>query len=143
MLRHVSVLACASLLIGLSSPSPAGAQCNAARGDRVVLASNGSLDPDVFVWDSMQRLVDYAGGADDVDTVMRHTTLASAGTHAVVLNCRPSAARLHVTNAFIDLVGVKLVDGRYRGRFGWIFGTDARRDSKMPNVSPTAVNHSQ
>ena len=110
--------------------------CTAHRGQQITLASQ-SLDPDVFVWDSVQRLVDYSNGRYDVETVLRHTILVKPGTTAKVLSCRTSSAKDKATYTKVDadFLSVVVTGGPYRGRAGWVGGADARRPDGMP-LSP-------
>ena len=89
----------------------------------MVLASQ-AMDPDVFVWDSMQRLTNYTAGKYVTDDVLRHTLLVSAGTEAVVVTCRDRVAHPRYSAGDADAVGVKLSTGRYRGRYGWVISID-------------------
>ena len=82
------------------------------------------MDPDVFVWDSMQRLTNYTAGKYVTDDVLRHTLLVSAGTEAVVVSCRDRVAHPRYSTGDADAVGVKLSTGRYRGRYGWVISMD-------------------
>jgi hypothetical protein len=105
--------------------------CPVAPGDKIVLASQG-LDPDVFVWDSATRLVAYAQGDYDTDTVLKHTVLAKPGTSALTTDCRPAPASPNYTKGELDLVGVKLTSGPNRGRYGWVAAEDVRRPDGKP-----------
>jgi hypothetical protein len=105
--------------------------CPVAPGDKIVLASQG-LDPDVFVWDSASRLVAYAQGDYDTDTVLKHTVLAKPGTSALTTDCRPAPASPTYTKGELDLVGVKLTSGPNRGRYGWVAAEDVRRPDGKP-----------
>ena len=109
--------------------------CAVARGDRVLLASQ-SLDPDVFVWDSAQRLIEYVQGNFDTEGVLRHTVLAKPGTPAIATDCRGAAAKAEYAKSDVDLVGIKLTKGPNRGRYGWVVADDVRRlDGKPVTVS--------
>lgn len=89
----------------------------------MVLASQ-SMDPDVFVWDSMQRLTDYTAGKYKTDDVLRHTLLVAAGTAAVVVACRERVVHQRFSAGDADAVGIKLSTGRYKGHYGWINSLD-------------------
>lgn len=118
----VAFLCSAALLI-----APAAA-CPVARGARIVLASQ-ELDPDVFLWDSADRLVKYAMGDYTVETVLKHTTLIRAYSRAVTLGCRAAAIRAEFPAGAGDtvyVVGVRVVSGRERGRYGWVLSSDVR-----------------
>jgi len=83
----------------------------------------------VFLWDSSDRLVKYAAGDYDVETVLKHTTLVRAYSRAVALGCKNTSVHPKyqpAPNAPLYLVGVKLTTGRSRGRYGWVLSTDIR-----------------
>ena len=101
------------------------ASCSVNVGWRVVLASD-AVDPDVFVWDSRVRLVDYAAGQwGNTQTIFVHTMLAQPGTQALVIACAAGAARPKYATADEDVIGVKVLTGPFRGRYGWVLGSDA------------------
>jgi hypothetical protein len=130
---HRSRTLAASLLVCALATDPSSASaCIAARGTHVVLASQ-AMDPDVFVWDSMQRLTSYTAGKYVTDDVLRHTLLVSAGTEAVVVTCRDRVAHPRFSGDAADAVGVKLSTGRYRGRYGWVVSLDLH--AAVRNVS--------
>lgn len=90
----------------------------------VVLRST-DLDPDVFVWDAKQRAIDYAGGMwASTNEVMNHTTLAKPGTRAVVVACEAGAMRSKYAHELLDAIGVKIINGPNRGRYGWVTSED-------------------
>lgn len=105
--------------------------CGVAHGDRLLLSSQ-ALDPDVFVWDSAQRLINYIEGDYNVETVLRHTVLVRPGTKAVAVGCRDNAARPRYAQANLDLIGVRLTSGPVRGRYGWVAAEDVRRADGKP-----------
>jgi len=84
------------------------------------------MDPDVFIWDSMLRLVAYTSGNYVTNDVLRHTLLVSAGTEGVVVSCRDHAVHPKFIEGLADAVGIKLNTGRYRGRYGWVVSADLR-----------------
>jgi len=99
------------------------------RGARLVLVSN-ELDPDVFLWDSADRLLRYTMGDYSVETVLKHTTLVHAYSRAVALGCKyPAIHPSYVAGtagAPVFIVGVRLASGRASGRNGWVLSTDIR-----------------
>ena len=104
--------------------------CPVSRGASLVLVSQ-ELDPDVFLWDSADRLVHYATGDYDVQTVLKHTVLVHAFSKAYALGCRkqvvhPSAAGAALGTSIIYLIGVRVVSGDARGKFGWVLSADVR-----------------
>lgn len=105
----------------------ANADCNITQGERVILFSS-SYDPDVLVWDSRGRLVDYAAGSWETKrALLSHAMLARAGTRALVLQCQGNVIHPKYRLATQDAVGVKMISGPYRGRYGWIAIDDLRR----------------
>jgi len=116
----VSVLA----LGGAGAAAPAG--CESGTGLRVVLISD-AVDPDVFLWDSRERLIDYSAGQwGDARAIFAHTLLAHPGTIAVVMNCVSGVAHPRDATGDQDAVGVKILSGPYKGRFGWVLSSDVR-----------------
>jgi hypothetical protein len=106
---------------------PSSAQvCKAAAGQRVLLESIDS-DPDVFVWDSRSRLIEYAAGNfDKASQVMAHTVLTPPGTHAIVTMCVPATVKPAYYSYTYDAVGIKITSGPYRNRWGWVSSEDVR-----------------
>jgi hypothetical protein len=105
----------------VAGPTP----CAATPGYQVVLESD-AVDPEVFLWDSKTRLVDYAAGLwNSTQAIFRHTVLAEPGTHAVVITCIPAMAHPRFSTGIEDVVGVRVTTGPYRGRYGWVLSSDA------------------
>jgi hypothetical protein len=93
-------------------------------GRNIVLASD-AVDPDVFIWDTRSRLTNYAAGIwRDARSILDHTILAQPGTRAVIVACRPAAVRPRYSRVDQDAVGVRLLSGPYRGRYGWVLSED-------------------
>lgn len=112
------------LLVGATALAVA-APCAVGVGWRVVLASD-AVDPDVFLWDSRARLVDYTAGRwSSTQTIFAHTMLAPSGTEAVVVSCAAGAARQKYSSADQDVIGVKITRGQFKGRYGWVLASDA------------------
>ena len=123
----------AALFIGSSIPQSSALACATSRGERVELTSQ-SLDPDVFVWDSLSRLVNYQAGKYVTADVLRHTFLAAAGTTAVVVACRDHAVHARFMTSVSDAVGIRVTSGRFRGSYGWVVSDDLH----MPSASTAA-----
>ncbi|MBC5811299.1 MAG: hypothetical protein GIW95_10700 [Candidatus Eremiobacteraeota bacterium] len=128
-LRHVpqslGAAVLALLMFAAAAPAAAGG-CPLASGQPIVLASESS-DPDVFVWDSRERLVDYAGGHwGSTKAVLTHTRIASPGTRATVVACQSSLARRRGHDENEDVIGVKLTSGPGRGKYGWVLSSEVR-----------------
>jgi hypothetical protein len=122
--RFVVACCVAGSVVLAALPAVAGALCAAAPGGRVLLES-ASVDPSVFVWDSRLRLVDYAAGQwGSTRAVVAHTLLAQPGTPAAVIACVAGAAHPKYALGDEDAVGVRLLGGPYRGRFGWVLSSD-------------------
>jgi hypothetical protein len=101
------------------------ADCWATPGGHVVLSSD-AVDPDVFMWDSRDRLVDYAAGQwGNTRAIFAHTVLAEPGTQAVVISCYPGVAHPKFSSGDEDAIGIKILKGPYKGRYGWILSSDA------------------
>ncbi|GAC1660143.1 MAG: hypothetical protein NVS4B13_07980 [Candidatus Elarobacter sp.] len=123
------VLGALALLCALSVPVQAAAPCGVPVGHAVFLKS-GDIDPDVFVWDAKQRVVDYATGYwRDSHDVVAHTMLAKPGTRAVIIQCYAGLVRKE-GNDPRDAVGVRLTNGPNRGRYGWVTSDDVHTLAK-------------
>jgi hypothetical protein len=117
----------AALLAALSvSASPADASsCALSTGAAIVLRSS-DFDPDVLVWDSRQRAIDYvSGNIKNTSEVLTHTVLSKSGTHAIVVACDPLTSKPRYSADAQDTVGIKLTSGPNRGRYGWVSSGDA------------------
>jgi hypothetical protein len=100
------------------------ALCTVTPGGRVVLESD-AVDPDVFLWDSRDRLIDYAAGQwGNTRAIFAHTLLAEPGTQAMVVACYPSVAHPKFSAGDEDAIGVKIMTGPHRGRYGWVLSSD-------------------
>jgi hypothetical protein len=109
-------------------PVPAFGQpdslCTVSPGGRVVLESD-AVDPDVFLWDSRDRLVDYAAGQwGNTRAIFAHTLLAEPGTQAMVVACYPAVAHPKFSTGDEDAIGVKIMSGPHRGRYDWVLSSD-------------------
>lgn len=120
MVRLFGALA---LLAALSTPALAS-PCSVPLGHAVVLKSL-DLDPDVFIWDGRQRVVDYAAGYwQSSHDVLAHTLLAKPGTRAVIVQCEGGAVRLKYGSDRRDAVGIRVINGPNKGRYGWVTSDD-------------------
>ncbi|MBC5799891.1 MAG: hypothetical protein GIX03_13015 [Candidatus Eremiobacteraeota bacterium] len=125
-----AIAATAALATSLSCGEAADAACRAPHGDRIVLASE-AVDPDVFVWDSRDRLLTYAAGQwRDTRAIFAHTLLAEPGTQAVVISCSAVASRSAAPPGQPGTIGVRVMSGRYRGRYGWVLQSDTHLASR-------------
>ncbi|MGA8534513.1 MAG: hypothetical protein WB615_10435 [Candidatus Tumulicola sp.] len=103
------------------------AQCKLHRGDVVVLYSSAD-DPDVLVWDSRFRLLDYRTASfDEAKQLLPHAWLAPSGTRAAIESCMPDFVRPTLLYPAADAVGVVIIAGPHRDQRGWVLGTDVRR----------------
>jgi hypothetical protein len=99
--------------------------CALANGVPVVLRSS-DFDPDVLVWDTRTRAIQYVDGTlKNPSEVITHTLLSRSGTHAVVVTCDPGSSRPRYSALALDTVGIKITSGPYRGRYGWVTSGDA------------------
>lgn len=130
-----SVLA---LLLIFASAITAGAaeQCHAARGMHVTLFG-GVDDPDVLVWDSRDRLVNYGAGSTDTRKfLLPHALLNRPGTRAVVELCVVGVVHSKFSMDADDAVGVLIVSGKYRGRYGWVSSSDVHGPGIPESAEP-------
>jgi hypothetical protein len=98
--------------------------CAPVIGHAVSLKST-DLDPDVFVWDSKQRAVEYAAGYwKDTRDVLAHSLLAKPGTRARVIQCSPGAIHSKYASDLEDAIGVRIQSGPNKGRDGWVTSED-------------------
>jgi hypothetical protein len=126
------VLGALALFVSLGVPVHAAA-CLAPAGRAVTLKST-YLDPDVLVWDSRQRAIDYAAGSWTAKDVIAHTLLAKPGTRATVVQCVTAAIRSRFADTEEDAVGVRILSGPNRGRYGWVSGEDVHLIELAPVV---------
>ncbi len=99
-------------------------QCHALHGMRVTLFG-GVDDPDVLIWDSRDRLISYAGGSSDArQFLLPHALLNRPGTVAVVQSCVGGIVHPKFHMDVADAVGVLIMSGKYRGRYGWVSSSD-------------------
>lgn len=121
---RVTTLAALGVLLVLGTVTASAALCPTAPGNRVMLASD-AVDPDVFLWDSKTRLIGYAAGQwGNTRAIFAHTVLAEPGTRAMVVSCVPSVAHPKFGTGDEDVVGVKVLSGPHRGRYGWVLSSD-------------------
>ena len=122
MLRLVALLAAAVFALG-ALPG-AAAQCHANHGMRITLFG-GVDDPDVLVWDNRDRLIAFeAGSSDTRKFLLPHALLARPGTVAVVQSCVAEMVHSKFRMDPEDAVGVLIMSGTYRGRYGWVSSSD-------------------
>jgi hypothetical protein len=123
----------------LAPATAAQSLCAAPAGGRVVLESD-AVDPDVFLWDSRTRLVNYAAGQwGNTRAIFAHTMLAEPGTLALIVSCIPSAAHPRFAAGNEDAIGVRVMSGPYRGRYGWVLSSDIhvpRPTGESANLRP-------
>ena len=103
----------------------AAATCALTSGEAVVLRSS-DFDPDVLVWDSRQRAIDYvSGNMKNTAEVLTHTVLSKPGTRAIVISCDPGTSKPRYSALAEDTIGIKITNGPNRGRYGWVSSGDA------------------
>lgn len=126
MSRVVRLVAVAMLAVVCVYGLPAGASpCALTNGEQVVLRSS-DFDPDVLVWDSRQRAIDYVGGSiKNTSEVLTHTVLSKSGTRAIVIACDPGSSKPRYSALAEDTIGIKITTGPNRGRYGWVSSGDA------------------
>jgi len=135
------ILSALAVLTALTIPAQA-APCGLSVGRAVALKSV-ELDPDVFVWDAKQRVVEYAGGYwRDTNDVLTHTVLAKPGTRAVVVQCTAGVVRQKYSTDTRDAIGIRLLSGPNKGHYGWVTSEDVHEvtDSLRTHVASGAVS---
>jgi hypothetical protein len=121
---YKSALLAAALFACALACASAAQQCHAAHGMQITLFG-GVDDPDVLVWDSRDRLISYgAGSADTRKFLLPHAFLNRPGTRAVVQTCIGGAVHSKFRMDADDAVGVLILTGKYRGRYGWVSSAD-------------------
>lgn len=128
-------IAAAALLLAIGAALASGT-CGVGRGSAVTLFG-GVDDPDVLVWDSRSRLISYAGGSSDTRRfLLPHAMLNRPGTKAVVQYCVTGIVhpKFHMDAA--DAVGVLIMSGKYKGRYGWVSSTDLRGPGIHQHLDP-------
>jgi hypothetical protein len=131
--------ALAVMVLMTAAAAWAGTICAVPAGGQVILESD-AVDPDVFLWDSRSRLVDYAAGQwGDTHAIFAHTRLAEPGTRALVVSCFPGVAHPKFSTGDEDAIGVKIVSGPYKGRYGWVLSSDIHMSP--PNGTSEAIAH--
>jgi len=116
------------LLVAVAAVASAAQQqqCHAQRGMHVTLFG-GVDDPDVLVWDSRARLVNYGAGSTDARRfLLPHAMLTRPGTRAVVQSCVAAIVHQKFSMDADDAVGVMILTGKFRGRYGWVSSSDLR-----------------
>jgi len=119
------LVAALAVVAGLTIARAAAAGCGVTIGGHVSLQSD-AVDPDVFLWDSRDRMVEFAAGQwGNTRAIFAHTMLAEPGTQALIVSCFPSVAHPKFsTSGDQDAIGVKVLNGPYRGRYGWVLSSD-------------------
>jgi hypothetical protein len=119
-----SALLAAALLVCALAIASAAQQCHAERGMQVTLFG-GVDDPDVLVWDSRDRLINYGAGSTDTRKfLLPHALLNRPGTRAIVESCVGGAVHSKFRMDAEDAIGLLIVTGKYRGRYGWVSSAD-------------------
>ncbi len=86
---------------------------------------SSDYDPDVLVWDSRKREIEYEGGAVKTPAeVLSHTVLSKPGTRAVVVACDPLAVKPIYASGLLDVIGIRITTGPDRGHYGWVTADD-------------------
>lgn len=98
---------------------------------------SSDFDPDVLVWDSRQRAIDYvAGNFKNMSELLAHTLISKPGTKAVVTACDPGSSKPRYSPAAEDTIGVKITTGPNKGRYGWISSGDVRGNAPSMTATP-------
>ena len=123
------LLAALVALAGVA-PAPAFADCRVGRGE-VVALFGGADDPDVLVWDSRARLLQYeAGSADTRRFLLPHAILTRPGMRVKVQSCISNVVHPKFRFYTEDAVAVQFKSGPYRGKYGWVSSSDVQQISR-------------
>jgi hypothetical protein len=116
---------------GLVLAGSLGAAADAACSVNVILASD-RVDPDVFVWDTRDHLVQFeAGKWGTSKEIFERTILAKPGTRGVTDSCPPFSRTDSARHQ--GVVHVKVTSGEFRGHWGWVNASDLRVEAKVVN----------
>ena len=141
VIRGVRLLAAVAMLTAVCRAAADAATCATAPGGRVVLAAEAT-EPDVFLWDSRTRLVDYVAGRwDSTQAIFAHTELAEPGTQAMVVSCVAGIAHPKYGTGDEDAIGVKVVSGKHRGRYAWVLSSDVH--APRPSGQSATLNETK
>lgn len=98
--------------------------CGGTIGRHAILASD-AVDPDVFVWNRRASLLDYSSGVwMSTGAVVAHTLLEKPGTKAFIISCVPSEVHSRFSGSSQDAIGIRILSGPARGRYGWVIEED-------------------
>jgi hypothetical protein len=128
----------AAVLVGVSAcAAPVfAASCAVTAGEAVMLRSS-DFDPNVLVWDSRQRAIEYVSGEIRSESeVLVHTLLSKPGTHAIVTACDPGSSKPRYSSIAEDTIGIKITNGPYKGRYGWVSSGDTHGTSPSMAATP-------
>lgn len=121
------LLFAAILALVSAAPSIALADCRVGRG-QIVALFGGADDPDVLVWDSRARLLQYeAGSADTRRFLLPHAILTRPGVRVKVQSCVSNVVHPKFRIYTEDAVAVQFGSGPYRGRYGWVSSSDVQQ----------------
>lgn len=125
-MSRIVLLAAVLFCAGLAFASAAQQKCFARHGMHITLFG-GVDDPDVLVWDSRDRLVSYGAGSTDTRRfLLPHAMLTRPGTQALVQTCLGGIVHQKFSMDADDAIGVLILSGKYRGRYGWVSSSDIR-----------------
>jgi len=125
MRRIVAAVLWIAFVVALTAVSPA--DCRMRPHEKVALLG-GMDDPEVFVWDSRFRLAAYQTGTyDAAKALLPHALVIPPGTRAIVIACVPNFVHPRYRGFTDDAFGILMLNGKYRGRSGWVMGQDIRR----------------
>lgn len=120
----LKVFALALALVAAAGTVAFAQQCYATHGMQITLFG-GVDDPDVLVWDSRERLLSYSSGSSDSRKfLLPHALLTRPGTKAMVQSCRAGQVHSKFSTDAEDAIGVLILSGKYRGRYGWVSSSD-------------------
>lgn len=126
MLRSIrSASIVAAILFLFAQPARSDGEGCADAVKRYAILASDAVDPDVFVWDRRMILIRYSSGVWMAPyRILRHTLLEKPGTRALVISCMPYAVRSRFSGTVQNAVGIRILNGEDRGRYGWVVEED-------------------
>lgn len=125
-MRSAAILA---LLLAVTSAAVAYADCGRVSRGQTVTLFGGADDPDVLVWDSRDRLLQYeAGSADTRRFLLPHALLMRPGMRVKVYSCVSNVVHPKFQTTTEDAVAVELHGSRLR--YGWVSSSDIQQFSR-------------
>jgi hypothetical protein len=84
-----------------------------------------------------ETAIEYVSGEIRSESeVLVHTLLSKPGTHAIVTACDPGSSKPRYSSIAEDTIGIKITNGPYKGRYGWVSSGDTHGTSPSMAATP-------